>query len=113
MSEYKYPDFTAGPWKIGTYRTTVVSEVPIKGTTNLSGHADTKFYGGHLIAESIWRSEDAALIAAAPELYIAADNALNALIGCCIPAGGVDDRKTILEAQAMLRDAINKAKGSA
>jgi len=52
---------------------------------------------------------DANLISAAPELFDAADNALNALIACCVPAGGVDDRKAILEAQAMLRAAIKKA----
>ena len=36
----------------------------------------------------------------------AADVALNALIGCCIAGPGVDDRKHILEAQAMLREAL-------
>jgi hypothetical protein len=56
---------------------------------------------------------DARLISAAPDLYDAADNALNALIACCVPAGGVDDRKAILDAQAMLRAAIAKATGSA
>lgn len=47
------------------------------------------------------------------ELLDAADNALNVLIACCVPAGGVDDRKAILEAQHMLRVAIAKAKEQA
>jgi hypothetical protein len=54
---------------------------------------------------------NARLIGASPDLYDAAENALNALVGCCVPAGGVDDRKTILEAQTMLRAAIAKATG--
>lgn len=37
------------------------------------------------------------------ELRDAADDALNTLIGCCIPAGGCDDRKTILDTQMRLR----------
>jgi hypothetical protein len=62
--------------------------------------------------ETAERAANARLIAASPDLYDAAENALNALIGCCVPAGGVDDRKTILEAQTMLRAAIAKALGS-
>lgn len=54
---------------------------------------------------------NARLIAGAPELLDAADNALNTLIACCVPAGGVDDRRTILEAQQMLRAAITKVTG--
>jgi len=57
------------------------------------------------------RQANARLIAAAPELYDAADMALNALIGCCVAGDGVDDRKTMLEAQTMLRAALKKATG--
>lgn len=39
-------------------------------------------------------------------LRAAAEMALETLIGCCVSAGGVDDRKTILEAQDMLRAAL-------
>lgn len=46
------------------------------------------------------------------ELLDAADMALNTLIGCCVSAGGVDDQKTILEAQGMLRAAIAKAEAA-
>lgn len=54
---------------------------------------------------------NARLIAAAPELYDAVEMALNTLIGCCVAAGGVDDRKTILETQAMLREVIHRVIG--
>lgn len=40
------------------------------------------------------------------ELVAAADEALNTLIGCCIPAGGCDDRKAILDTQKRLRDVL-------
>ena len=56
---------------------------------------------------------NARLIAAAPDLYDAADAALNVLIACCVPTDGVDDRKAIVEAQGMLRAAIRKATGEA
>ena len=55
---------------------------------------------------------NAHLIAAAPDLYAAADEALNVLIGCCIPAGGADDKAAIINAQASLRAAIAKAEGN-
>lgn len=47
----------------------------------------------------------------AQDLLDAAEKSLETLIGCCVSAGGVDDRKTILETQQMLRKAILKAKG--
>lgn len=54
---------------------------------------------------------NARLIAAAPDLLEACDEALNVLIGCCVPAGGADDRKHILDAKAQLRAALAKARG--
>jgi hypothetical protein len=57
------------------------------------------------------RDERARLIAAAPDLYEAADEALNVLIGCCIPSGGVDDRKAMLDVQRQLRLALSRARG--
>jgi len=39
----------------------------------------------------------------------AADNALNALIGCAVAGDGADDRTTLLEAQQMLRAALRTA----
>ena len=46
-------------------------------------------------------------------LRAAAEMALETLIGCCVSAGGVDDRKTILEAQDMLRAALGEASDDA
>jgi len=43
-------------------------------------------------------------------LRAAAEMALETLIGCCVSAGGVDDRKTILEAQDMLCAALEGEK---
>lgn len=50
---------------------------------------------------------------AIPALVEAADEALNALIGCAVPAGGCDDRKHLLDAQASLCAALAAAKGGA
>lgn len=54
---------------------------------------------------------NAALIAAAPDLYDAASNALETLLACVKPAGGCDDQATILNARRMLSEAILKAGG--
>lgn len=43
------------------------------------------------------------------ELMAAADEALNVLIGCCIPMHGDDDRNAILSVQQQLRVALAKA----
>lgn len=51
---------------------------------------------------------NARLIAAAPDLYDAAENALDVLIGCCVAGDGVGDRRAMLDAQHMLRAAIRK-----
>jgi len=65
---------TRGPWRVGLGDRCVISESPLPDYIGGTGHDDTDFYGGHLIAESIWRPDDARLIAAAPDL-------LNALTG--------------------------------
>jgi hypothetical protein len=52
---------------------------------------------------------NARLIAAAPDLLAACDFALGVLIGCCIPAGGCDDKAEILLAQQKLHAAIARA----
>lgn len=41
------------------------------------------------------------------------DNALGVLLGCCVPAGGVDDKAAILDAQRGLSAMIAKLKESA
>lgn len=40
------------------------------------------------------------------DLVAAVDEALNTLIGCCIPAGGCDDRMTIIDTQMRLRKVL-------
>ena len=39
-----------------------------------TGHGDTDYYGGYLIAESILKTADARLIAAAPDLLAACES---------------------------------------
>lgn len=56
---------------------------------------------------------NARLIAAAPDLLEAAENALGVFIACTVPADGCDDRTAILDSQRQLRAAIAKATGAA
>lgn len=65
MSAIKH---TPGPWSVGPKGGCVVSVAPIQDIPEGTGHADIEYYGGYLICESIWRNEDARLIAATPEL---------------------------------------------
>lgn len=113
MSDTK---FTPGPWKIGKYEMTVVSEAPIPNVSQYSGHTDTQFYGGYLIAESIWRKEDARLIAAAPDLYEALKEAREELRACqaVIHLAGGFDPAYVKGAQAAMKSAdaaLAKARG--
>ncbi len=55
---------------------------------------------------------NARLIAAAPELLEACNDALNTLIGCCVAGPGRDDRAHMLATQSLLRIAIRKAEGT-
>ena len=59
---------TPGNWKLSPRGDAVVTDQPLPGYNTNGGHDSVKYYGGHLIAESIWREEDRELIAAAPEL---------------------------------------------
>ncbi len=97
---------TPGPWVVEG--TLIAQESGINDSLEVAFLAEL---GGGM--DKRMREANARLIAAAPDLYDAAENALEALIGCCVPAGGVDDRKTMLEAQRMLRAAIVKATGDA
>lgn len=56
--------FTPGPWRMGRNNHCVVADCPVRG---VSGSDEVEYYDGHLVAESITRS-NAALISAAPEL---------------------------------------------
>jgi hypothetical protein len=67
---------TPGNWKVGKTGGVVVSDQPLPGYDINGGHDHIEYYGGHLIAESIWRKEDARLIAAAPDLLNALGLAL-------------------------------------
>lgn len=57
-------------WSIGKRGRCVITDTP-DGLPEESGHSGTKayeYYGGALVAESIWRDKDVKLIAAAPDL---------------------------------------------
>jgi hypothetical protein len=57
-------------WSKGKTGGCVITDTP-DGLNDSSGHAGSDanlYYGGALIAESIWRPKDVALISAAPEL---------------------------------------------
>jgi hypothetical protein len=56
-----------GNWKVGKGFGSVVTDNG-DGFPQNTGHGDIEYYGGYLIAESILKHADAALIAAAPDL---------------------------------------------
>lgn len=98
---------TPGPWQLNTQ----YADIEVRGPDGSGVLIAVMCPWGIAADGPSPQAANARLIAAAPDLYDAADNALNVLIGCCVPAGGVDDRKAILDAQAMLRAAIAKATG--
>lgn len=67
-----------GNWKVGSNPMTVVTDNG-EGFPQNTGHDDTGYYGGYLIAESILKTPDAKLIAAAPDLLDAIVFCLNEL----------------------------------
>lgn len=99
---------TPGPW-------VVVRDTGLRRRIQTSGDKGTLAYmtarpfsyGSNFSHNQI--AANANLIAAAPDLLEACEEALNALIGCAVSAGGVDDSKHLLDARATLRKAINKA----
>jgi len=59
---------TPGPWKIGKHTSQVVAiNLPDNSQYDRNKITDMDYYGGYLIAESI-EEDNAALIAAAPDL---------------------------------------------
>ena len=58
---------TPGPWRVGRSGCVVCDAVV--GSPGRDAPEHVEYYGGHLICESVAASADAALIAAAPELY--------------------------------------------
>lgn len=59
---------TGGTWSVGRHGTCIVSTDEIAGCPG-SGHNDITYYGGNLIAESIWRPADAHVLAAAHDMF--------------------------------------------
>ncbi|MDE1997972.1 MAG: hypothetical protein KGI52_03480 [Burkholderiales bacterium] len=104
MSSTTEQKHTPGPW--------VVDEPHQVFASSIGEYVAITQIEDHRPIPSEQVEANACLIAAAPELLDAAENALNTLIACCVSAGGVDDRKAILEAQQMLRAAIAKATGA-
>ncbi|MBN3500892.1 hypothetical protein JYB36_03660 [Burkholderia cenocepacia] len=62
------PEPTGGTWSVGRDSRCVVTTEPIPGEVG-EGHGEVAFYGGNLIAESIYRPADARLIAAARDMF--------------------------------------------
>jgi hypothetical protein len=87
-------------WSKGKTKGTVITDTP-EGLPNNSGHTGTdahNYYGGALVAESIWRPKDVALISSAPDMLEALENLEN-------------DNKTIPDTiWEMVQKAISKAK---
>jgi len=109
---------TPGPWMVGKVnhakqrvdidtkvRDMRVSYTEWRGLARVYGIEDMPKIGSDIM------QANARLIAASPELYDAAENALNVIIACCKPTDGVDDAKAIADARTMLCAAIAKAKG--
>lgn len=76
---------TPGPWKVGPrHFSEIVSETEVEFTRPRFRSAEeleeeVRYYGAHLIAESVFREENAQLIAAAPDLLEACKKAYAAL----------------------------------
>lgn len=98
---------TKGPWRVGRAGT-VVTDAIIEGAFNTGhnefseGNRDKKYYGGNLIAESIWRPEDAHAISALHEMY-------EALIS--IEIGLSNGKGSIPFMLSMIHGALSKAEG--
>jgi len=90
---------TPGPWRIGTRNDAVISDVP---TGARSESDDPPFYGGYLIAESVFVDANRRLIAVAPDLLAACKEALRHM-----DKGGPET----VGLMCLLEDAIAKAEG--
>ncbi|PVX84318.1 hypothetical protein [Paraburkholderia unamae] len=63
------PEPTGGNWSVSVRGGgCIVTDTPIPGAVG-TGHADVEAYGGHLIAESIYRPADAHILAAARDMF--------------------------------------------
>lgn len=60
---------TKGNWSVGRDHNWIISDTTeTEGFPIRSGHTDVDYYGGMLICESIWKKEDANLLAASKDL---------------------------------------------
>lgn len=77
LSHMTEQGYTPGPWRIGNHGAIIANESAIPEAHGTSGHDDTEYYGGYLIAESVM-PRNIPLIAVAPELLEACEVALEA-----------------------------------
>lgn len=101
---------TPGPWRIGKTCGAVVADEPTSGG-RWSGHEDVTFYGGHLVCESVAMESNARLIAAAPDLREACDDALTALDAALELLMSEDRRGRIMFVCDKVRAALANAEG--
>lgn len=97
---------TPGNWSTNPKRTDVVitDRIP-ENYPGHTGHDDTKFYGGFLIAESILNEADAKLMAAAPEML----ESLKAARAIFVSQGIGTDHPIVGEQFQKIVTAIHKA----
>lgn len=101
MSNNKH---TGGTWSVGKTGGAVVSTDVIPGLPDYrTGHSDVDYYGGYLIAESIWNPADARVMAAAPDLFDACKQ--------MVAAASINDDCELGNAVTAARLAIAKATG--
>ena len=105
--------YTKGPWRTGNVPTAIVSDSRVEGAPKNGGWNDFSdgvdhFYGGNVIAESIYRVEDRNLIAAAPDMYESGKEMAEAVALLSADDGRIIGLLPIL---CRLRQALAKAEG--
>src|SRR5690606_18762896 len=95
------PRPSPAPWRRGNCGGTIVCDTHDECPPINAEQADCeRFYGGHLIAESIGNSADLVLMLAAPDLLAACEAMLDSVTPCNV-------------AMQAIRNAVAKAKGGA
>lgn len=105
-------EYSKGNWIVGKTVGAVVTDCP-DGFPTKTGHDDTEYYGGYLIAESILKPADAHLITAAPDLLKANKETLEYLRWIANQNFNLwsDNRQELYRLIAQSQDAINKSQG--